>query len=101
MMTISYAAADKAAVNTGSEKGSEKLAERRRALGRGLESLLPGPRVVPAASSSPSAPLSGARPETTASTQAVEAGISVAPPAPVVDELRASADRQQPLELAL
>jgi ParB family chromosome partitioning protein len=30
----------------GSEKIPEKLAEKRRALGRGLESLLPGPRVV-------------------------------------------------------
>jgi ParB family chromosome partitioning protein len=29
------------------EKVTEKLAEKRRALGRGLESLLPGPRVVP------------------------------------------------------
>src|SRR5258706_3676593 len=33
---------------TGVEKVAEKLAEKRRALGRGLESLLPGgPRVVP------------------------------------------------------
>jgi len=31
---------------TGVEKVAEKLAEKRRALGRGLESLLPGPRVV-------------------------------------------------------
>src|SRR5258708_9046514 len=31
---------------TGPAKLSEKLAEKRRALGRGLESLLPGPRVV-------------------------------------------------------
>jgi len=31
----------------GSEKIPEKLAEKRRALGRGLESLLPGPRAVP------------------------------------------------------
>jgi ParB family chromosome partitioning protein len=34
---------------TGAEKIHEKLAEKRRALGRGLESLLPGPRVVPTA----------------------------------------------------
>ena len=46
-MTTSNAAADMAA-NPGAEKAHEKLAERRRALGRGLESLLPGPRVVPA-----------------------------------------------------
>src|ERR1019366_3421835 len=37
----------------GMEKASEKLAEKRRALGRGLESLLPGPRVVPAAPALP------------------------------------------------
>ena len=49
-MTTSNAAADKTAEKTGTEtvKVSEKLAEKRRALGRGLESLLPGPRVVPA-----------------------------------------------------
>jgi ParB family transcriptional regulator, chromosome partitioning protein len=95
-MTISNAAADKTTVSTGSEKGSEKLTERRRALGRGLESLLPGPRVVPAtapaspspASSSP--PLSGGRVET-----------AVAPTPAVVDELRASAEGEHPLELAL
>ena len=33
---------------TGTEKVHEKLAEKRRALGRGLESLLPGPRAVAA-----------------------------------------------------
>ncbi len=37
------------APKTGMEKVTEKLAEKRRALGRGLESLLPGPRVVPGA----------------------------------------------------
>jgi ParB family transcriptional regulator, chromosome partitioning protein len=40
-MTISNAA-----VEGKSEKSHEKLTEKRRALGRGLESLLPGPRVV-------------------------------------------------------
>ena len=34
------------AEKVGVEKGTEKLVEKRRALGRGLESLLPGPRVV-------------------------------------------------------
>ena len=43
MQSTSNAAAEK----TGPAKLSEKLAEKRRALGRGLESLLPGPRVVP------------------------------------------------------
>src|SRR6266478_4178239 len=46
MQSTSNVAAEK----TGPAKLSEKLAEKRRALGRGLESLLPGPRVVPAAS---------------------------------------------------
>src|SRR5208282_3571346 len=45
-MTTSNTAVDKTMVKTGAEKTSEKLAEKRRALGRGLESLLPGPRVV-------------------------------------------------------
>jgi ParB family chromosome partitioning protein len=36
------------AEKVGAEKIAEKLVEKRRALGRGLESLLPGPRVVPA-----------------------------------------------------
>ena len=50
-MTVSNAAVnvdkvDKKAANAAPEKAHEKLAEKRRALGRGLESLLPGPRVV-------------------------------------------------------
>jgi len=42
MQSTSNVAAEK----SGPAKLSEKLAEKRRALGRGLESLLPGPRVV-------------------------------------------------------
>src|SRR5271166_5264716 len=38
--------ADRAGSKTGSEKAGEKVVEKRRALGRGLDSLLPGPRVV-------------------------------------------------------
>jgi ParB family chromosome partitioning protein len=57
MQTTSNAAADrtteKTADKTGPAKLSEKLAEKRRALGRGLESLLPGPRVVPASPTVP------------------------------------------------
>jgi ParB family transcriptional regulator, chromosome partitioning protein len=57
MQTTSQAtsngAVDKTAEKTGTEKVSEKLAEKRRALGRGLESLLPGPRVVPASPTLP------------------------------------------------
>ncbi len=52
-MTTSNVAVDKA--KTVPEKLSEKILEKRRALGRGLESLLPGPRVVPAGSSQHSA----------------------------------------------
>jgi ParB family chromosome partitioning protein len=54
-MTVSNAAADKVdkkAANAAPEKAHEKLAEKRRALGRGLESLLPGPRVVMARAAS-------------------------------------------------
>jgi ParB family chromosome partitioning protein len=46
MTTSNAAAVDKTSDKTGTEKVHEKLAEKRRALGRGLESLLPGPRVV-------------------------------------------------------
>ena len=52
-MITSNAAVDNAVTKTGTEKVHEKLAEKRRALGRGLESLLPGPRVVPAAPTLP------------------------------------------------
>jgi ParB family transcriptional regulator, chromosome partitioning protein len=45
-MTASNVAVDKKAANAAPEKAHEKLAEKRRALGRGLDSLLPGPRVV-------------------------------------------------------
>ncbi len=47
MTTTNVAAVEKTAAKS-TEKAGEKLAEKRRALGRGLESLLPGPRVVPA-----------------------------------------------------
>ncbi len=58
MTTSNAAAVDKTAEKvgiekTGAEKAHEKLAEKRRALGRGLESLLPGPRVVTAAPALP------------------------------------------------
>ena len=48
-MTSSNAAAQK----PDEQKAHEKLAEKRRALGRGLESLLPGPRVVAPAPAAP------------------------------------------------
>jgi ParB family transcriptional regulator, chromosome partitioning protein len=89
-MTTSNAAVDKTAVSASLEKGHEKLAEKRRALGRGLESLLPGPRVVPVSSS-----VSSSAPE-----------ILDERPGAVVDELRATAselapDGEHTLELAL
>jgi ParB family chromosome partitioning protein len=59
-MTTSNAAVekttDKTADKSGAGKISEKLAEKRRALGRGLESLLPGPRVVVVAPAVPQSP---------------------------------------------
>jgi ParB family transcriptional regulator, chromosome partitioning protein len=45
-MQTSNAVTEKVAEKSGAAKVTEKLAEKRRALGRGLESLLPGPRVV-------------------------------------------------------
>jgi ParB family chromosome partitioning protein len=99
-------------------KASEKLAEKRRALGRGLESLLPGPRVVPAAPTLPqnartdgapdsSAEFAGGRPGAAVATQAVEVGragspvptlapvvptpVPVTPPETVLDQLQAVA----------
>jgi ParB family transcriptional regulator, chromosome partitioning protein len=50
---MTTATASKNDRKTGSEKIPEKLAEKRRALGRGLESLLPGPRAVPPTSAVP------------------------------------------------
>jgi ParB family transcriptional regulator, chromosome partitioning protein len=70
MTTSNIAAADKATLPTGTDKSGaekvhEKLAEKRRALGRGLESLLPGPRVVPVAPSLPRSARSDGLPSTT------------------------------------
>src|SRR5271155_4558624 len=48
MTTTNAAAVDVTSEKTATDKAHEKLAEKRRALGRGLESLLPGPRAVPA-----------------------------------------------------
>jgi ParB family chromosome partitioning protein len=51
-MNTSNAPVDRSA-KPGADKGHAKLAEKRRALGRGLESLLPGPRVVAPTSTVP------------------------------------------------
>jgi len=112
-MTTSDAAVDKTAEKTGTEKVSEKLAEKRRALGRGLESLLPGPRVVPASPTLPQstrkdgAPASSALPSSSSSSsfsspasgiasdaEGGGAGTPVAPPEGLpgtLDELQAVA----------
>jgi ParB family transcriptional regulator, chromosome partitioning protein len=107
-------------------KVSEKLAEKRRALGRGLESLLPGPRVVPAAPTLPqnaradgasdsSAEFAGGRLAPADARQAVEVGRAgspvpalapVAPPETVLDQWQAlasgrTADGETVLQLAI
>jgi ParB family transcriptional regulator, chromosome partitioning protein len=91
-------------------KVSEKLAEKRRALGRGLESLLPGPRTVVAPapggessqfsvpSSQPSGPQQGSAqksgapsPGSFASESAVPSSVAGAPASKTLDSLHASA----------
>src|ERR1700687_5339719 len=111
-MTTSNTAADKTADKSGPAKLSEKLAEKRRALGRGLESLLPGPRVVPP-TASPTLPqsarkdgapaassqfpvLSSQESDSSLSSSDVSGGRAGTPVAPlkagtVLDELRAVA----------
>jgi ParB family chromosome partitioning protein len=99
-MNTSNAAADKAGKVP--EKISEKILEKRRALGRGLESLLPGPRVVPApaASSQSSVPGSQETHPAAASTSTVEAGwpAAVASPATpgTLEQLQAAAPETAP-----
>jgi ParB family chromosome partitioning protein len=102
MTTANAAAVDKAAGKTGTEKVHEKLAEKRRALGRGLESLLPGPRAVAAAPSLPQSARKDAAPAASSqfpvlssqgpdlslsSAEAGRAGTPVAPPAAVPESL--------------
>src|ERR1700722_1097429 len=90
-MNISNATADRSAKPV-AEKGHEKLAEKRRALGRGLESLLPGPRPVMPIPATPqnlrkdgtplpssSALVSDVAPDRSAASAGL-GGISVAPP---------------------
>ena len=66
-MTTSNAAVDSTTAKTATEKVSEKLTEKRRALGRGLESLLPGPRVVVAAPTLPQSARKDVAPDVTSS----------------------------------
>src|SRR5580698_267122 len=90
-------------LKTRAEKAHEKLAEKRRALGRGLESLLPGPRPVPTAPETRSQ-VSGLRSQETlspssSSSSDVADGLA-APVAPVevtvLDSLQAVASGQTP-----
>jgi len=78
-MTASNAAVDKKAAP---EKAHEKLTEKRRALGRGLESLLPGPRVV----TSPTTPTSASSQLQATRSEALEPSV-----AGLVTDLRAEA----------
>jgi ParB family transcriptional regulator, chromosome partitioning protein len=120
-MTTTNAAADKTSANTGAENAApeknaekihEKLAEKRRALGRGLASLLPGPRVVPVTPTLPqSARKDGAPDSSSFSSSSAEsaefgggrAGSPVAPlnaaaesPAEPFDELQAVVSGRSP-----
>jgi ParB family transcriptional regulator, chromosome partitioning protein len=108
MTTSNTATVDKAAKVT-PEKLSEKILEKRRALGRGLESLLPGPRVV--AAPAPSSQLSAvSSQENRSSLSPVDAGRPAAGAAAevpgTVDQLHAAnvgqvADGEHAFELAL
>ncbi len=63
--TNAAATADKAGAKTATDKVHDKVVEKRRALGRGLDSLLPGPRAVaPAAAAPPTAAVPAAPAET-------------------------------------
>ena len=97
-MTTSNAAIDKTAASPAPDKAHEKLAEKRRALGRGLESLLPGPRVV--ATIAPTLPQSarkdGAPSESVASPSSEISSLAAPPQAGMVEELHAVAAAPMP-----
>jgi len=100
MQTTSNAVAEK------TDKAGEKVAEKRRALGRGLESLLPGgPRVLPSNTPSPSTSSGQALAENTrkdGAPEGVTAGEAPGLPEPGVVDLQAAAARGpegQPAEI--
>jgi len=94
-MTTSNAAIDKTAASPAPDKAHEKLAEKRRALGRGLESLLPGPRVV--ATIAPTLPRKdGAPSESVASPSSEISSLAAPPQAGMVEELHAVAAAPMP-----
>jgi len=74
MTTSNAAAAAVTSEKTAADKAHEKLAEKRRALGRGLESLLPGPRVVPA---TPTLPQTARKDEARDRTSSQVSGVSL------------------------
>jgi len=71
--TANAATADKSVAKTGTEKAGEKVVEKRRALGRGLDSLLPRPRVV-------MPPRVEASPDSAAGSEAKRAGVPAPSP---------------------
>lgn len=90
------------------DKAGEKVIEKRRALGRGLESLLPGPRVVP--TSDPTSPEPTHSQTTRMSGAPAEVGRAGAPVAPSSEEdgvnlqavaARSHADGQPVTEIAI
>jgi ParB family chromosome partitioning protein len=97
-MTTSNAAIDKTAASPAPDKAHEKLAEKRRALGRGLDSLLPGPRVV--ATIAPTLPQSarkdGAPSESVTSPSSEISSLAAPPQAGMVEELHAVAAAPMP-----
>ena len=78
---LNTAVADKTGAKGVAEKAGEKISEKRRALGRGLDSLLPGPRAVAPAPASPSSSgsLSGGVPSPTSSASSGAAPVSEGP----------------------
>ena len=85
--TTNAAAADKAGTKTAAEKVQEKVADKRKALGRGLASLLPGPRVVPGPPAA-SAPVPASGPATMAAyTPAAPVVVPAAAPSVVQDKV--------------
>ncbi len=100
-MTTSNAAVDKTVGDkTGDKAGagkiSEKLAEKRRALGRGLESLLPGPRVVTVAPTIPQSPRTDGTPAAASPTSSSAEFLAGAAVATQIDSLQAVASGVAP-----
>ncbi len=96
MTTSNVAAVEKTAEKSGMEKVSEKLAEKRRALGRGLESLLPGPRAVATAPTLPQSARKDGAPDDAGSQFSVvssrepDSSFSASPLAPASSSLSSS-----------